>query len=309
MKILRVVFIGEEHPHYTITKAFESGFEVDTIYWEEIETRQLNSILIARVKAIKYDAVFMQIQSNGIILPETAKIMSEHTLVLNWTGDVRNDIIWYKQLAAYCITIFTNMTNVVEMQNEGYNAEYLQTGYDHNWYYNMNLERQNGIVFCANYYPSQHFPETNERLEVIRGLYHLPEFKLYGGGWEKFAMPQKAISNREEAETYNKNTLSISVSHFNYSMYFSDRLLREMACGSCVISHRFQDFEETGLVENKNIVFYDNIPNLLEKCHYYLNNKDEAIAIGKNAADFVANNYRWSNFVENLKKIIVKYGK
>ena len=145
MKILRVVLTGEEPPYYTITNAFKSVFdEVDTIYWDEIKNiSEMNGIVRARVQAIKYDAVFMQIQHPEIIELETAKVMSEHSLVFNWSGDVRTDITWYEQIAPYVITLFTNMTDVEKLVSQGYRADYLQCGYDHKYYFQKQLKRHN----------------------------------------------------------------------------------------------------------------------------------------------------------------------
>jgi hypothetical protein len=138
MKILRVVLTGEEPPHYTITNAFKKTFDVvDTIYWDEIKNvSEMNGIVQARVQAINYDAVFMQIQHPNIIDIDTAKVMSQNSIVFNWTGDVRTDITWYEQIAPYVITLFTNMTDIDKMRSKGFQADYLQCGYDHEYYFN-----------------------------------------------------------------------------------------------------------------------------------------------------------------------------
>ena len=79
----------------------------------------LNGIVQARVKAHTYDAVFMQIQHPNIITPETARIMSEQSLVFNWTGDVRTNIRWYVDMSPYVVTLFTNMTDVEKIRKIG----------------------------------------------------------------------------------------------------------------------------------------------------------------------------------------------
>jgi len=172
MKILRVVLTGEEPPHYTITEAFKKTFDVvDTIYWDEIKNiSEMNGIVRARVQAIKYDAVFMQIQHPSIIELETAKVMSQNTLVLNWTGDVRTDITWYEEIAPYVITLFTNMTDVEKMRSKGFRADYLQCGYDHKYYFQKQQHRFNTIGFCGNYYASADFWILNQRvLQIMNG--------------------------------------------------------------------------------------------------------------------------------------------
>jgi len=312
MKILRIVITGEEPPHYTITKAFEKKFEnVDTLYWDEfVDLKYMNEVVQARVKAHKYDVVFMQVQKADIITVETAKILSENVpVVFNWTGDVRTDITWFKLLGPYMVTLFTNMTDVQKMRNSGLRADYLQTGYDHIYYINENKKRFNNIAYCASYYPEADFPLTPERIEVVRLLKtHYPEnFHLYGYNWEKAGFKSEGfINNKDEAFLYNENLLALSLSHFNYSRYFSDRLLREMACGCCVLSHRFQDCE-LEFQDKKQIVYWDNHKDLLEKLEYYLTHPLEARVIGDEAAKYVSENYKWENAIDNLISLIHKY--
>lgn len=310
MKIFRVVLTGEEPPHYTITEAFKKRFEqVDTLYWDEIkDLNQMNSIVQARVKDIQYDAVFMQIQHPNIISQETARVLSEHTLALNWTGDVRTDITWYKQIAPYVVTLFTNMTDVEKIREIGCRAEYLQTGYDHKYYFRKQLDRLNNIAFCGNYYHAADFPLKQLRINAVTELKkNFPEnFNLYGRDWDYIQLVSEGHANNEwEALLYNVSSLALSVSHFDYSRYFSDRLLREMACGCCVLSHRFKDCD-LEFVENEHIVYWDTLNELVEKCKYYMAHPDEARKVGDAAAEYVKENYSWDKFTENLLNIILK---
>jgi spore maturation protein CgeB len=307
MKILRIVLTGEEPPFYTITEAFKKAFdEVDTLYWDEYNPQDLNGIIQARIRAIKYDSVFMQIQYPDIISIETARILSQNALVFNWTGDVRNEIVWYEQIAPYVVTLFTNMNDVEKIRSIGCKADYLQVGYDHNYYFNTETTRFSNIVFCGNYYPNSGFPLTPERVEAVRTLENHPEFKLYGKQWEQLSIHTEGFAdNKTEALVYNRSLLALNISHYNYSRYFSDRLLREMACGCCVISHRFRDCD---FIENKEIVFYDDMEDLKKKAFYYFSNPEEAIEIGKAAAKRVESDFKWDNFTANFKNLINKYG-
>jgi hypothetical protein len=309
MKILRIVLTGEEPPHYTITNAFKQTFEfVDSIYWDEfIDLKFLNEVIQARVKAHQYDAVFMQIQNNGIITQETAKIMADAVpVVFNWTGDVREDIEWYRLLGRYVVTLFTNQTDVLKMRNYGHRSDYLQTGYDHIYYKNENLNRLNNIAYCASYYPTAKFPLTQERADFVRLLkVNFPDnFNLYGYNWDSIGLKSEGFAdNKKESLLYNASSLALSISHFNYSRYFSDRLLRELACGCCVLSHRFEDCE-LEFQDKKHIVYWDDHQDLLEKVRFYFSNPEEARKIGNEAAEFVAEEYSWEKFTLKLKKMI-----
>lgn len=311
MKILRVVLTGEEPPHYTISHAFQNNFEeVDTIYWDEYKDLDfMNKIVQAGVKAKKYDVVFMQIQGPNVITLETAKVLSENALVFNWSGDVRTDITWYKELSPYVVTLFTNVNDVQAIRAIGSRADYLQTGYDHVYYFNENKKRLNNIAFCGNYYSNMDFPLTPERVSAVRLLKkHYPEqFNLYGTDWSKVDLKSEGIANNtREALLYNATSLALSISHFNYSRYFSDRLLRELACGCCVLSHRFKDCE-LEFTDNKHIVYWDDHKDLLQKIDFYFKNPDEARKIGDEAARYVAENYKWDIVIKKFKNLIKKY--
>ena len=308
MKIFRIVLTGEEPPHYTITNAFKKVFDVvDTLYWDEIKNvSEMNGIVRARVQAIKYDAVFMQIQHPKIIEVQTAKVLSEHSIVFNWTGDVRTDITWYEEIAPYVITLFTNMTDVEKMKNKGFKSDYLQIGYDHEYYFNKKNDRYNVIGFCANYYEFADFPLKKLRVDAVRTLkVNFPEqFHLYGIGWEKVYLKSEGLANNEwEANLYNESLLALSISHFDYSRYFSDRLIREMACGCCVLSHRFKD-NNLEFIEGEHIVYWDNLKQLVDLCNYYFEHPEEARKIGDAASAYVQKNYTWEIFAKNLYNLI-----
>lgn len=312
MKILRIVITGEEPPFYTISNAFQKKFDVvDTLYWDDFQDIvYLNEVIRARVKAHEYDAVFMQVQNPGIISITTAETMAKHVpVVFNWTGDVRTDLTWYKDISPYVVTLFTNVTDVRTIRKFGQRADYLQTGYDHKYYYNEKKSRLNNIAFCGNYYPEMQFPLTKLRAEMATLLktYYPENFNLYGRKWEKVDLKSEGFAdNTKEAVLYNATSLALSISHFNYSRYFSDRLLRELACGCCVLSHRFEDCE-LEFKDGDHIVYWDNSQDLLQKIDYYFKNPDKAREIGNRAADYVLENYHWEKVVDKLKILIHKW--
>jgi glycosyltransferase involved in cell wall biosynthesis len=229
--------------------------------------------------------------------------------VLNWTGDVREDLSDYIKYSQFCITLFSNETNVIHFKNLNLKSEFLQVGYDHHYYYNTNSPRKNQIVFCANHYPHINFPLTNYRAEVASAMkYHFGEkFILYGYGWDKLGLKSEGIAkNVEEARVYNESLLAINLSHFNYKRYFSDRMLREMACGAMVLTHRFEDCE-IDFKNNEHFVIWENIEDLVKKCEYYLSNPEECQRISTNGTKEAEENYKWSIRVNEFINIINKY--
>lgn len=313
MKLLRIVLSGEEHPHYTITKAFEKKFDCTTLFWEHLSRSELNRVVFDLFKKFSFDVVFMQLQSAGVIYPETAQMMASKSLVFNWTGDVRSDLSWCKEIAAHTITLFTNETDVISMKSQGYRSDFLQVGYDNAYYKNQNAHRCPTIVFCGNYYPNENFPLTDMRIEMIKRLkQEFPRnFFLYGRGWEQVGVQAHGfVNNTDEAFAYNTCTIGISLSHFDYRRYFSDRLLRIMACGCLALSHNYQlshvDFEN-----EKEFVSWNNIDELIKLCHHYL--KVENYQRGREIAEAgmrkVETEYIWDKRVSEFEKIINRYKK
>jgi hypothetical protein len=300
---------GEEHPHYTITTAFTESFDfVKTIWWQQVN--DLNNLIFNEVTNGNYDAVFLQLQSDGIINEHAAAAISQHSIGFNWTGDVRTEIDWYARMGKYFVTCFTNMTDIEKMRALGLRAEYLQVGYDHNYYYPAPTPFKDNIVFCANNFDTSGYPLSGLRKEIAISLRNefRHRFSLYGRNWLKFGIRAdlEAADNMKEAEVYRACAIAINCSHFNYSRYSSDRLFREMACGAFVLSHKFKDYN-IDFKEGKHLVTWDSIPDLINKCHYYLNHEKERKAIADKGREYAINNATWNVRMIEFKKLIDKY--
>jgi len=309
MKILRVTMDGEEHPNYTITKAFQSFFEennVKTIWWQK--ERDVNNAIVKEVTGNKYDAVFMQIQGDGVISEHSAQAISDCSLGFNWTGDARNDVDWYARFGKYFVTLFTNMTDVEKMRNLGFRSDYLQVGYDDYYYNGGNANRLDNIVFCANHYPNGGFPLTEYRRNIAHYLRNefRERFNLYGNSWDDHS--SRFVNNEGEADIYRSCGIAINCSHFDYSRYSSDRILREMACGAFVLTHRYKDIE-LDFTDNKHLVAWDSIPDLIDKCRYYLSagNIKERQEIARNGQLLVQSTAKWIHRMSEFEEIIKKY--
>jgi len=309
MKILRIAMDGEEHPNYTLTNAFNSTFnEVKTIWWQQ--TADLNHVIISEVTNNKYDAVFMQIQGEGIINEDAARSIYENSLGFNWTGDVRTNIDWYIKLGKYFITLFTNETDVMTMRSLGLRADYLQIGYDDKYYYPSYTECHNNIVFCANYYPNESYPLTYYRESIVNKLKSEfgNRFNLYGGNWNTIGInaDKYLVNNSEEAEIYRKCAIAINCSHFNYIRYSSDRLLRELACGAFVLSHDYDGYNKD-FEDGVHFRTFKDINHLVQLCHYFLDRPIERRMISEQGCKEVITTANWKNRINEFKKLIIKY--
>lgn len=312
MKLLRIVIKGEENPNYTITKAFEQAFgEVDTIWWEDYSTSELNHKLIEVISAGQYQAVFMQIQKAGVIYPETAKMMSLRCPVFNWTGDVSTNLTAYTEIADHVTTLFTNTHDVEALKVMGFRSKYLQVGYDHVYYQNQSKQRQRQIVFCGNYYPDAKFPLTEERVQMARRLKQEfgQQFLLFGKGWEKVGIQNDGyLTNQAEADVYNNSLIAINYSHFNYGRYYSDRLLRELACGCYVVSHDFKDWQKEfkNAKADAGISFHATLDGMVIAISEIL--ADETKKENIDGVEWAKENRTWDHFCDNFALIMMDQG-
>ena len=316
LTVLRITLDGEEKPNYVIQNACESVFgTVDTYYWQkdEKDLTLVNQTILEMVSNKSYDFVWLQIQKSGVIFTDTAKLISSICPCFYWTGDVRADLSDFKRLAPFLIPCFTNMTDVSNLRLSGYKSEYIQTGYDRVWYENLNLPREKGIIFCANHYQSYNFPLVFQRIMVVKALKKefKEDFSLYGNGWQTVGIQSKGfLNNQQEAVEYNQHKIAINLSHFSYSRYFSDRLLREMSCGALVLSHEYPDYE-LDFKNNIDILIWKNIPELIEMCKNILSDTNYSEKYGKIAFAGMQNvnkNFTWERVLFDFSNdILPKY--
>jgi spore maturation protein CgeB len=312
MRCLRVVIDGEEKPTYTITEAFNKAFDyVETVWWHEWYNNraELNRGLKHKLETEKFDVVFMQLQEADVIKPETLENVYQKTLILNWTGDVRPHLEYFTPIGKQCVTLFSNDTDTHVMRGLGYRSDYWQTGYDHKWYYNTNKHRLNKIVFMGNNYDHNYFSNSPYRNQMVKAMKDEfgTNFVIRGSNWQHIDRESRHTNNKEEeCNLYNEALIAVNISHINCAKYYSDRKLRAMACGAIVLSQTYQDADHE-FIAGEHYDNWDDINQLIQKCHYYIQNRDEAISIGKAASNLVLQKCTWDYRMKELKELIEKY--
>lgn len=285
------IYMQDVPPHYTLQKAFEANFDCFTFDWVNIARERgivkAQMEFLALLKERKPEYCFMQLQNPINMTVEVVREMAKHTKILNWSGDIRQTKEWYDWFEAIGreihSTLFSNNTDVDIMRERGVAADYLQVGFDSGWYYKKpKIPGKPEIVFCCNDYGS--FQLSQYRVDVVKALKSefKDRFQIYGNGWSKHGINTRSVANMEEADLYNSCKIAISVSNFRFKRYYSDRLLRIMACGSFPLSHDFEQME-LDFTEGQDIVTFKNVDELIEKCHYYLEHDEERQVIADNA--------------------------
>jgi len=267
-----------------------------TIY-DEIRPIESDVSIKAKFDQHKPDCVFMQIQQADAINEGLIKYMSERAVLINWSGDVREPLPgWYYDFDKYCITAFSNMRDVEEI-----GGKYLQIGIDTEIYRDYKLPKTNNLVFMAN--KSNGFPLSAYRMQTVDFLRSKYDLKVFGG-WPN-ANANLMCSPYEEAKYYSTSKIALSISHFDISRYFSDRLIRAMGCGCFTISHHYKDIEidfEVG----KHLETFKTFEELQDKIDYYLENDAERNKIAVEGCKHVHKNFTTRNIVNDILRIYEK---
>jgi hypothetical protein len=317
-KSIILYLIGvETGPNFVMRKAFENHFEVYCDFdWlrisSQIGLQAMQARFLDLLKERQPEYCFMQIQNPAAMDIPTIRKMANYTKIIHWTGDVRDSNIWYDWLSdigkEVYLTLFTNETDVKKMRMRDVRSDYLQIGFD-DIYFGRKPKTSGWpeIAFAANYY--EHFELSEYRAETVRILMEEfgSRFRVFGAGWQQRGIQTLQLDQNHEAACYNSCKLSISVSNYCYDRYYSDRLLRIMACGCCAVSHCFPGLEKD-FKPGENIVTFRDHRDLIEECYYYLEHEEERNRIAENAFSLVHSCCTWDARNKELILLLQLYG-
>lgn len=258
--------------------------------------------------SFKPDYVFLHLQTENIFEPETIQEMASKAIIINWTGDVREgkEMEWYFDFAKLVhSTLFTNKTNVRQFKAQNLNSGYLQVGYDSTIFNPTRpvpKTKKHDIVFMGSNYGADRFPLSRQRQFMVEELiiWHGNRFGLYGTGWGQLADGEMNNCYELENAIYRNSKIGISLSHFDYENYFSDRLLRIMGSGCFCLSHRYTSIE-FDFALGKEIETFDDFDEMDWKIKYYLKNEDKRKEIAAAGQKIVSNLFTWKHFAKKLK--------
>lgn len=302
MKLLHVAMGSPE-----IDRSFrELGHSVERIDWRQWKNREaLNMQVMSVCTRFSPDVVFMQLQTPGVIHPHTVRFMRERgAVVMNWTGDVRDPLPdHYPQLGPHVnVTLFTNLTDVSIMRGMGYDADYLQIGYDETIYRPPERPvKREGVVFIGNNYGDR-FPESRSRAALVDALRSAfgHRFKVYGAKWGGDSRP---CIPTEEVSIYQRALVAVNWDHFVRPRFASDRILRAQACGACTVSRGYDGIE----VEHPRVYWADSVDGVVELVEEMLEAQDATQAFGYMQAQHVRDHHTWHNRAERIIELAKQY--
>ena len=304
--------MGQHNPD--LQRGFDSVFECLHFDWYPygVNSHKLQIDVLDKFNSFQPDFVFMHLQGDGIITDDLAKMMAEKSVVVNWTGDVRQILPSFYISTGKNIhsTLFTNMNDADYCSMQGVNAGFLQVGYD-SQHFNIfgDTDEKNitypEIIFMGSNYTTSPFPLTQLRYEMVTRLKKEfgNRFGFYGGGWE--GANGNITSYAEEGKAYRSCKIAINLSHFAYRRYSSDRMFRILGSGAFCLTHHFPEIEKDFEV-GKELVVWENIDDLVIKIKKYLAKDEEREKIALNGYNKAITKFTWHHFANNLNDIYNK---
>lgn len=302
MKILHVGLCATVGTNNGLQRAFKKAAEYREIYTGE---KNLNGKIITECAVFKPDILFMQVQTPDIIWSETMRQCRKYCgKIVNFTGDVRDPLPdWYIEIGKLIdLSLFVSHTDVDIARARGINAEWIQIGFDETIFNNSGpLNKSADIIFSANNYTQ--FPLSKYRYDIAKHLYKNfgYQFQLYGNGWDIPAIDTNS-SQEKQAALLRSAKIAVSCSNFNHDQYISDRTLRIMGAGTFCLHHRFNECEIL-YTDKEHLVFFDNIPHMIELSKYYLENEEERGRIARNGYELTHKLYTWDCFIKNIIRL------
>lgn len=272
---------------------------------------QFNQELLRLTEIHKPDLIFIQTQTQGILQPKTATELSKKTFLMQFSGDIRHASPpeWYLDLAraGVHLSTFTNMKDVKGTLEKGFNAEWLEIGYDPEKYRSWeNPLQAPEIVAHFNDYGEGYFPLSGYRQQIVKKLTQVfgNRFGVYGN----FKGAKGNFNNDQvmESRNYCGAKIAINCSHFFCERYSSDRMLRILGSGTFCLSHHFPDIDKMYKV-GEHLDTFVSIDELVKKCNYWLQYYEGRMRIADAGQKHVQNNFTFEHMVENIKSLYLKY--
>jgi hypothetical protein len=299
MKLLHIGLFDSHEPQTSLRNALRGISEYYEEYNFPSHKGRIIQLIATATKRTKFDAIFLQIQSDRVLSVSQIRMLSERGIkIFNFTGDVRQPIPhWYHELAPYVTTLFSNKTDSDLFQSLGFKSEYFQIGYNTE-FYNTTGPKVSGpeIVFMGNNYKEM-FPLSKLRIEMVELLQsrYGNRFAVFGNGWKE----SRWLKQHEEAGVYRNCKIAISLSHYDLKRYSSDRLFRILGCGAFCLSHKFQEIEDE-FEGGKDLVWWGTLTQLTEWIDEYLLPENEELRnkIAASGNALCKEKYTWKYRIE-----------
>jgi spore maturation protein CgeB len=126
---------------------------------------------------------------------------------------------------------------------------------------------------------------------------------LYGNGWGGMETGNLMGKEVEEADCYRGCKIAISISHFDYKNYYSDRQLRIMGSGACCLVKEYPGCHED-FKNGEEVIFFRDEKDLLAKVEFLLQNEAVRKDIAIKGCKKVHAECTWDNRIDQLLTLL-----
>ena len=307
---MRILHVAMGMPEFDRAMS-AAGHTVHRVAWREWmkgpnphTVRRLGAEIIRRAKSFDPHIVFCQLQTPGVMEADTiAALREQGAVVMNWTGDVRDELGWYADIGhAFNVSLFTNGTDIDGMRALGLPADHLQIGYDERIYRQSDTpQKRHGVVFLGNNYRGR-FPESDQRAALVARLKQTfrNRFTLYGNGWGHGTV---VSTPTVEVNAYQRAVVAVNWDHYIRPLFASDRILRAQACGCPVVSQRYIGIE----ADHPHAAGADDIDHAVELVALRLETPTISEEVGRMAAEHTLARHTWHSRVADIERLYETY--
>jgi spore maturation protein CgeB len=206
---------------------------------------------------------------------------------------------FFKSLPLYDVVFSPRRANIDDLRRAGCrNVQYLPFGYEPELFYPEmpspleESEFTSDVVFAGG--------ADRDRVDYIFALIQAGiNVNLYGSYWERF--PQTKPYTRGQADV---RTLRLATSSAKIALCLVRRANRDGNCmrtfevpavGTCMLTEDTQEHREIFGAEGESVVYFQTVPEMVEKAQWLLNHDQERLRLAKNAHLLItqgANTYR-----------------
>jgi len=329
---MKVLVTGYHNPHYeTVTEYMERAIRAlghDLLVFddachiipgrirsrisvlEDVNMRQINRRLLARVRRSKPDVVL--VTGGDRIRGETIRALkAEGVLTALWTTDAPHGDWGVSRAAPFYDHVFCQGSEAVEiLERAGLaRARWLPVGCDPSRHHAVSISPEeqerygHDVVFVGSWYP--------ERAALFERLCDF-DLAVWGPGWEM--LPEGSGLRRhlrgahtfpgEWRKIYSASRIVLAAHYHDpsgrYPVYqASPRVFEALACGSFVLCDRQRDALAL-FRDGEHLVSFSDGEDLAAKVRYYLEHPGERQAIARRGCEEALNRHTYAHRIEKL---------
>jgi spore maturation protein CgeB len=274
-----------------------------------------NNSLLQEVAEVKPDVLL--VLKGDILLPETIKKIrdDQNVILVIWCYDTAMRFSNVLSGGQYYHLFYTyEPTDIPNLQKYGIHAKFLPMAYDPHTYFKLEDEsvvRDICFVGLLNV-----DPERKKILGKIVSHYGKLKVDIWGQAWTKrnpfllyeYKIKRRALGKhihnynihpKEVNKIYNSTKMCLNIQHYQVKEGINPRTFEIMGAGGFQLVSYKKNLGELFDTE-KEIIYYKDEADLLEKIGYYLENDDERRKIAERGMEAVKRKHTFKHRAETI---------